>query len=78
MLGLGFSLPKVQECYVGAGMKWQFKNIRERAAYALRNPGYTFSTIYRELCSVMSGFLLESAVFPRSEFKGFLMTRQYF
>lgn len=30
-------------------MKWLFKNMRERAAYALRNPGYAFSTLYREL-----------------------------
>ena len=30
-------------------MKWLFKNMRERAAYALRNPGYAFATLYREL-----------------------------
>lgn len=30
-------------------MKWLLKNIRGRTAYALRNPGYAFSTLYREL-----------------------------
>ncbi len=35
--------------YIGVGMKWLLKNIRGRAAYALRNPAYAFSTLYREL-----------------------------
>jgi hypothetical protein len=67
-----FSLPTVQECYVSVGMKWLFKNSRPRAAYALRNPGYAFSTLYRELCFSDERFLARICGVSPLRIRGFL------
>jgi hypothetical protein len=53
-------------------MKWLLQNVRRRALFALKNPHYALSSMYRELTLVDERFLGRITAAPSRQIRGYL------